>query len=277
MSRSIITATLALALAAGGGASLAAKPARHHPVTFTTQRVSLPGEGRGDYLLADEASNRLYVTHTAVIHILDLTTLAPIATVTGLKKAHGVAIAAGKGFASDGDGNSVVVFDPATGATLKTIAAGQNPDSILFDAPSGMVFVFNGTSQDVSVIDPVKAEVVKTIPVGDKPEFSRSDGAGKVYFNMEDEHAIGVIDTRRGELVNKLVLPDCEGPAALGLDYISFIEMSHHTMRRQPREFFSRGLSERLVLGQPIDQIVRSHTFTPSCMEIEKGSDLISG
>lgn len=220
MSRIVISASLALALAAGAvnTAEARSRATGHHPAAFKTERHTLPGEGRGDYMLADEASDRLFVTHTSVVHILDMTTLVPVATVSGFKKAHGVAVAAGKGFASDGDGNAIIVFDLATGATMKIIAGGQNPDNILYDAPSGMVFAFNGTSEDVSVIDPVTAEIVKTIPVGDKPEFARSDGAGQVYFNMEDGHSIGVIDTAKGELVNRMVLPDCEGPAALALD-----------------------------------------------------------
>lgn len=186
--------------------------------SFQIDKVGLPGEGRGDYVLADSEARRLYVTHTAAVHILDLDTLKVIGEVTGLKKAHGVAIAAGKGFASDGDGNSIVVFDPASGKTIKTFPGGKNPDSILFDQPSGMVLVFNGTSKDISVIDPVKQAIVKTIPVGDKPEFSRSDGKGHVYFNMEDEHAIGVVDTKTMTIATKYVLDDCEGPAALGID-----------------------------------------------------------
>lgn len=185
---------------------------------FQIDKVTLPGEGRGDYVFADTDARRLYVTHQAVVHIVDMDTLKPIAEVTGFKKAHGVALAGGKGYASDGDGNSVIVFDPATGKTLKTIPGGQNPDSILFDSASGMVFVFNGTSKDVSVIDPAKDAIVKTIKVDDKPEFSRTDGKGKVFFNMEDAHAIGVIDTKALTLATKYVLDDCEGPAALGLD-----------------------------------------------------------
>lgn len=222
MRRLLITTTMAIALVGcakspADAGSVAANEAST-AVSFHVDKVGLPGEGRGDYVLADTEARRIYVTHTATIHILDLDTLKPIGAVEGFKKAHGVALAAGKGFASDGDGNAIVVFDPTTGKTTKVIPAGQNPDSILFDKPSGMVFVFNGTSKDISVIDPVKEAIVKTIPVGDKPEFSRSDGKGKIYFNMEEEHAIGVIDTRAATLARKIVLPDCEGPAALGLD-----------------------------------------------------------
>ena len=69
--------------------------------------------------LADARARRLYVTHSASVHILDLDTLRPIGEVTGLRKAHGVAIAGGKGFASDGPANAVIVFDPATGRSLR--------------------------------------------------------------------------------------------------------------------------------------------------------------
>ena len=55
-------------------------------------KVSLLGEGRGDYLFADPKANRLFVTHTSVVHVLDLTTLKPVAQVNGLTAAHGVAL-----------------------------------------------------------------------------------------------------------------------------------------------------------------------------------------
>jgi len=189
-------------------------------VQFKTERLPLPGEGRGDYLLVDEASNRLFVTHTTTVHVLDLKTLGVIGQVTKLNKAAGVAVASGKGFVTDAGGNQIVVFDPASGATIKTIRGGQKPDSIFFDQASGMVFVFNGESRDVSVVDPRKAEIVKTIAVGEAPEAARNDGKGRAYVNLGDEGAIAVIDTRKGELIGKYALTGCESPAALGVDAV---------------------------------------------------------
>lgn len=216
MNKAMAVAAALVAMAGCGpaksGGDAAAAP------QYRIDKVSLPGEGRGDYILVDETARRIFVTHAAFVHILDLDTLKEVGRVEGLKKAHGVALAVGKGFASDGDGNAIIVFDPATGETSKVIPAGRNPDSILFDKPSGMIFVFNGTSKDISILDPAQEAIVKTIPVGDKPEFSHSDGRGKVFFNMEDEHAIGIVDTKAGTLVGKYVLDDCEGPAALGID-----------------------------------------------------------
>jgi YVTN family beta-propeller protein len=210
-----LLAFLGIAGVGGHEAAIGSSPAR---TPYRITRVPLPGDGRGDYILADARARRLYVTHSASIHILDLDTLRTIGEVTGLSKAHGVAIAGGKGFASDGPANAVIVFDPSTGRTLSRIAAGRNPDSILFDRPSGMVFVFNGGSQDVTVIDPASERIVRTIALGDKPETARSDGRGRIFVNLEDQHAIAVIDARAGTVVARYVLADCEGPAALEFD-----------------------------------------------------------
>lgn len=196
-----------------GNASEAARA-----TSFQIDRIHLPGEGRGDYILADPDARRLYVTHGPVVHILDLDRLAPIARVTGFKKAHGVALSHGKGYASDGDGNRVLVFDPVNGRVLKTINAGGNPDSILTDPASSKVFVFNGASKDATVIDPATDTIAKVIPIGDKPEFSQADGKGRIWVNLEESAAIAEIDTKSLTVVRRIALPDCEGPAALGFD-----------------------------------------------------------
>jgi DNA-binding beta-propeller fold protein YncE len=189
-------------------------------VAYRIDKVSLPGEGRGDYITVDPDAQRLYVTHTGVVHVLDLGSLKPIAEIGGLKKAHGVALvpAAGRGFISDGDGNQVLVFDLKNNQVTETLQGGQNPDSILYDPASKMVFVFNGRSKDVSVIDPAKAEIIKTLPLGDKPEFSRADGKGTIFVNLEEGAEIALIDTATLSVAKTYKLTDCDGAAALGFD-----------------------------------------------------------
>ncbi len=183
-------------------------------------RVALEGDGRGDYLFADVAARRLYVTHSARVHILNLDTLVELAQVRGLTRAQGVApvAALGRGFVTDGAANQVVMFDLTTGATLKQIAAGQRPDSIVYDPASGMILAFGGASEDALVIDPRKGELIKTIPLGDKPEFSRADGRGKVWVNLEGTGQLGEIDTRAMVLAAKHPLAGCQEPSALALD-----------------------------------------------------------
>ena len=187
---------------------------------YTVDNVPLPGEGRGDYLLVDNQSRRLYVTHGARLHILDVDKLKPLAEVDGLKYAHGVALdtARGHGFVTDGELQAVVMFDLATGKSLKIIPAGQKPDSILFDPASGKVLAFNGDSEDISVIDPATAKVVSTIKLPNGPEFSQADGKGRVWVNMEEGNDIAVIDTKAMKLTGTIPLPGCEGPAPLAFD-----------------------------------------------------------
>lgn len=222
--RNILASAATLALLAGcGPKTVAADGANTSTVAdkataFRIDKVALPGEGRGDYLTVDPDGHRLYVTHSTQVHILDLDTLKPIAAVTGLKAAHGVALAAGHGFVTDGDSNAVIEFDPATGKTLKTIAVGKKPDSILFDPASGKVMAFDGDSSEVSVIDPATSTVTTTIALPKPPEFAQTDGKGKVWVNMEEGNDIGVIDTKTMTLTGTIPLPGCDGPAPLAFD-----------------------------------------------------------
>ena len=222
MRKTIVSSTLCLILAAVPACLYAAAAqldgsANKAPLTIT--RVSLPGEGRGDYLLADAASNRLFVTHSQVVHVLNLDTLKPIAKVDGLTAAHGVALdGRGRAYVSDGNSNSVIQFDPRTGQVLKRIAVGKKPDSILYDPASSKILAFDGESEEVSVIDPATSSVIKTIKLPNAPEFSQTDGRGHVYVNLEEGNAVAVIDTSKMAVDHLIPLTGCDGPAPLALD-----------------------------------------------------------
>lgn len=220
--RNMILSSMAVLVAAVTPASSSAQPAGGAAPTsqLTISRIGLPGEGRGDYLLADPAHNRLFVTHSALVHVLDLKTLKPVAEVTGLTAAHGVALdQQGRAYVSDGKSDSVIAFDPATGHELKRIHVGKVPDSILFDPASAKIMAFNGESEDVSVIDPSTSAVVATIKLPNAPEFSQADGQGHVYVNLEEGNAVAVIDSRKLALDHLIALKGCDGPAPLAFDH----------------------------------------------------------
>ena len=67
------------------------------------------------------------------------------------------------------------MFDLKTLKVTKKIETGQNPDAILYHAPTHSVFVFNGQSHNVTVIDAVTQVAVATIPLAGKPEFAVAD------------------------------------------------------------------------------------------------------
>lgn len=218
--RIIFLGSLAAMIAAAMPASSNAHPASvakagHLVIT----KVALPGEGRGDYLLADSASNRLFVTHSQLVHVLDLKTLKTVAEVKGLTAAHGVALdRRGRAYVTDGKSDSVVVFDPATGRELRRIHVGKGPDSILFDSASSKIMAFNGESEDVSVIDPATSTVVATIKLPNAPEFSQADGRGHVFVNLEEGNAVAVIDSQKLAFDHLIALKGCDGPAPLAID-----------------------------------------------------------
>src|SRR5690349_7819478 len=76
-------------------------------------------EGGGeyfDYITVDSAAHRLYLSHGTEIKVLDADTYAVLGTVTGFKRAHGVALVPelGRGFVSDGELAQAIIFDLKT-------------------------------------------------------------------------------------------------------------------------------------------------------------------
>jgi YVTN family beta-propeller protein len=178
------------------------------------------GAGGWDYLLSDDAAHRLYITHNARVEVVDTTTGKPVGAVTGFKSTHGVALNPdGKtGYASDGAGNAIVVFDRTTLAVKETIAASTNPDGIAYDTATKTVWAFNGRSNDATVMDATTNKVVATIKLPGKPEFPQTDGKGFLYVNIEDKNSIVKLDTVKKVVVDTWVLKGCESPSGMSID-----------------------------------------------------------
>ncbi len=185
------------------------------------KKISIPGNGGYDYMTIDTTNKRLYVSHGTNVTVIDLNTDLIIGSIDQMTGVHGIAIAPefNKGFISDGKGNVVVVFDLLSFKIIKTIPiSSKDPDAIMYDAFSKQVFTFDGDSQDATVIDADKMVQVKTIPLGGTPEFAVSDGAGKIYNNLEDKSRLNVIDSKAGTLLTSFPLDPCGGPTGLAID-----------------------------------------------------------
>jgi YVTN family beta-propeller protein len=179
---------------------------------------TLPDAGWWDYLLADPAAHRLYITRGDHVDVLDSTSGKIVGTIGGLHGTHGVALdTAGKlGWVSDGGGNAVVAFDRTTLATVATIPTGQNPDGIIFEPATQTVWAFNGRSHDATVIDAATQKVVATIALPGKPEFPAVDGKGTVFDNIEDKNEIVRLDANTRKLTAEW--PVCDSPSGLAFD-----------------------------------------------------------
>jgi YVTN family beta-propeller protein len=208
MRKLIVTALLPLFVAAA--------PTGYHLVG----EIKIGGDGGWDYLTADSAARRLYVSHATHVVVVDLDSGKIVGDIPDTPGVHGIAIAPelNRGFVSNGRGNNVTIFDLKTLKATGTAATGENPDSIRYDSKSGRVFAFNGRSKSASVIDAKTGSVAATIPLPGKPEFSVADGTGKVYVTIEDTNEIVEIDAARAAVTKKYPLTGCDGPSGLAFD-----------------------------------------------------------
>jgi YVTN family beta-propeller protein len=200
---------------------IAAVPPALAQGSFTVQtKWKIGGEGGWDYLTADSAAKRLYITHGGRVEVIDTVTGKSIGAITGLKGTHGVALddANKYGYISDGGANAVVVFDRATLQTVTSIPAGTNPDGIAFEPVTKTVWAFNGRSKDVTVIDTATQKVIATVPLPGKPEFPVADGKGVIFDNIEDKNEIVRLDAKNPRITAAWPITPCESPSGLAID-----------------------------------------------------------
>lgn len=201
----------AIAVFALSLSSLAAAASYHQVAKYT-----LGGEGGWDYLTFDPDGKRVFIAHNKEILVVDANSGKKLGSVPA-DGAHGVALAAGKGFSTNGRAGTVTVFDAQTLKPIQDIKVGENPDAIIYDPDSKDVIVMNGRSKDVMVIDPATLKVTQTIPVGGKLEFAAAE-PGHVYVNVEDTAEIADIDSKSWKLAHKWKLSGCEEPSGLAID-----------------------------------------------------------
>ncbi len=183
--------------------------------------IDIGGEGGWDYLTVDEASHRLYVSHSTKIHIIDLSKNEVIGEIGNLHGVHGIAPVsnAGKGYISNGKDSSVTVFDLRTFKVLTSVKiSGKNPDAIIYEPFSKRVFVFNNGSGNAAAIDPSTDKIVGTIELGGAPEFAASDLKGKMYVNLEDKSEICQFDPLNLKVLAAWSIAPVSTPSGLALD-----------------------------------------------------------
>jgi YVTN family beta-propeller protein len=186
------------------------------------QRWKLGGEGGWDYLIADPAKDRLFISRGTRVDVISTESGKLLGSIPDTLGVHGIALAKAlnRGYTSNGRGNSVTVFDLDTLKVIQEVKIpGGNPDAILYEPNGKHVFTFNGASKNITVLDASSLGVVATIPVPDKPEFAAGDGHGQIFVNIEsDPGQMVVIDTEKLAVKNTWPLPGCNSPSGLALD-----------------------------------------------------------
>ncbi len=178
------------------------------------------GDGGWDYLTADAAARRLYISRATHVLVVDLDSGKTVGDIADTPGVHGIALAPelGRGFTSNGREGTVSIFDLKTLATSSKVKVGDNPDAILYDPATKRVFTFNGKSQDSTAIDAANGTVLGTIKLDGKPEFAASDGKGEIFVNIEDKSELTAINAKKLEVITKWPLAPCQEPSGLSMD-----------------------------------------------------------
>jgi DNA-binding beta-propeller fold protein YncE len=184
-------------------------------------KFHLEGDGGWDYLTVDEATGRIFVSHSSIVQVIDEKDGKLLGTIPDTKGVHGIAIAPdlNKAFISNGRDSSVTIIDlKSLSLITKVTVTGQNPDAVLYDPFSRKVFVYNGRTSNATVIDGTANKVVATIMLNGKPENSVSDGNGKVYVNIEDKNEIAVINSITNKVEQTWSIAPGEEASGMALD-----------------------------------------------------------
>jgi len=200
-----------------------AKPAPTEAGPYHVARTfHIGGQGRWDYITIDSENKMLYVPRTTHTMVIDAETGKTVADIPGQKGNHGIALAAGRGFISDGRDASVVVVDLKTHEVLGKVKADKDADAIFFDSASGKVLVGCGDAEALIPIspdvDPKSGKADAAVKLGGKPESFAMDGKGRAFVALEDKDQIAIVDTKAMKLITKWPVSPGGAPVGVAID-----------------------------------------------------------
>jgi DNA-binding beta-propeller fold protein YncE len=134
---------------------------------------------------------------------------------------HGAAVATefGRGFISESNPGSVVIFDLKTLATIAEVPVGKDPNLIMFDHKTGRVFTADRGDQQMTAIDAKTGRVAGTIgPLGGRTEHGASDEKGHVFLNLQDKGLLLRIDAQALKVLDTWPVAPCGQPSSMDMD-----------------------------------------------------------
>ena len=226
------------------------------------RQIPLRGDGRWDLLAFDTAGHRLFIARQDRIMVVDPENGKLLGEIPGLHGAHGVALdySTGHGFATSGRDSSISMFDMRTLRVLGRATVADDADAVLYDPVSKEVFTFNGDANSASVLDPATGKALAAIPLGGKPEFGVSDGAGKLFVNLEDQSALVEINPAARRVTRRWSLAPCTDPTGLAID------LQHHRLFSGCHNkvmAISDALAGKVIATVPIGAGVDAAAFDP--------------
>lgn len=157
--------------------------------------------------------------------VIDANSGKVLGDIPGQTTAHGVAIVPklGRGFITDGGGSgSIVIFDLKTYAVLGKIATMPDSDGIIYDAAQDRILAVSGDGGALMTfkpsIDPKNGKMDAPIMLGGAPEFLATDGAGKVFINLEDKDVVAVVDLPSRKVAARWPVTPGGHPVGMSMD-----------------------------------------------------------
>ena len=226
-------------------------------------RYPVPGDGGFDYVMLDNSSRRLYVSHATQVDVVDADNGKVVGTIPDTPGVHGVAIASPfkHGFTSNGRENKVSMFDPSTLKLIKKIDVGKGPDGIYYDPGSKRVFTNNHGSHDITAIDAEKGEVVGTVKVGGDGEQAIIGADGLIYVNSEDTAEVVVFDPKSLEVKKRFPIGVAKVPT--GLAYDAKTKRLFIGCRNEPKMVVMDAVTGKVINNFPIGAGVDYAAFDP--------------
>ncbi len=181
---------------------------------------ALKGDGGWDSITLDASSRRLYLSHTAQVHVVDAANGTLLGDIGNLQLAHGTVLIKelNRGFINDGGADKVLIFSLQNLRAVGEVKTGGNPDCIIYDEASKHIFTFNGRTHASTVINPADGSVVATIPLGGRPEFAVADGNGTIYINIRDTNEVAALDSHTLQMKARWPVAPAGAPTAITMD-----------------------------------------------------------
>jgi DNA-binding beta-propeller fold protein YncE len=220
MTRRLLTAAAVLF------ASSLVAPNVGHAQTFKVEKFDIKGDGGTDYVTADPATGRVFVSRGNHIMVVQGATGKVLGDITDLPGVHGAGIAtkAGHGFTTNGGNQMVTMFDLKTLAVIKQIMVGPGLDGIMYDEPDDKIILTRHSRPigTLTALDPKTGDIVATVDLEDTgPEGAATDGKGHIFVNNEGKNTMQVIDVKNWKATASWPLAPCEGPTGIAYDKAS--------------------------------------------------------
>src|SRR5215213_10231299 len=198
-------------------------PAAGDAQTFKVDKFDIKGDGATDYVTADPATGRVFVSRSTHMMVVDGATGKVVGDILNAPGVHGAGIAtrAGHGFTTNSGDQTVTMFDLKTLAVIKQIKVGPGLDGIMYDEPDDKIILTNHSRPigTLTAIDPTSGDIVATVELEDtSPEGAAADGRGHIFVNNETKNTIQVIDVKTWKTTASWPLAPCDGPTGIAYD-----------------------------------------------------------